>query len=106
MTEWTPRTREQTALRLASPDWKMASGLHVALVMGQIALPGTNVAELEAALEAMTVHKSQGSQFRHVFIGPDLDHVPGPKNLTRHLWYTGFTRAQQAVHVIRDQEAS
>lgn len=55
---------------------------------------------------AMTVHKSQGSQFRHVFIGPDLDHVPGPKNLTRHLWYTAFTRAQQAVHVIRDQEAS
>ena len=54
MTDWTPRTREQAALRLASPDWKMASGLHVALVMGQIALPGKNVAELEAALEAMT----------------------------------------------------
>jgi len=54
---------------------------------------------------AMTVHKSQGSQFRHVFIGPDLDHVPGPRKLSRHLWYTGFTRAQQAVHVIRDQEA-
>ena len=53
---------------------------------------------------AMTVHKSQGSQFRHVFIGPDLDHVPGPKSLTRNLWYTAFTRAQQAVHVIRDPE--
>ncbi len=54
MTDWTPRTREQAALRLANPDWKMASGLHVALVMGQIALPGKTVAELEAALEAMT----------------------------------------------------
>ena len=53
---------------------------------------------------AMTVHKSQGSQFRHVFIGPDLDQVPGPRNLTRHLWYTAFTRAQQAVHVIGDRE--
>ena len=55
---------------------------------------------------AMTVHKSQGSQFRHVFISPDLDHVPGPKNLLRHLWHSGFTRAQQAVHVIRDEEAA
>ena len=54
MTDWTPRTSEQTALRMASPDWKMASSLHVALVMGQMALPGKNTAELEAALDAMT----------------------------------------------------
>ena len=54
----------------------------------------------------MTVHKSQGSQFRQVFIGPDLDQVPGPRNLTRHLWYTAFTRAQQAVHVIADKGAA
>ena len=63
--------------------------------------------QIDALLQphwAMTVHKSQGSQFRHVFIGPDLDHVPGPKSLTRNLWYTAFTRAQQAVHVIRDPE--
>ncbi len=53
---------------------------------------------------AMTVHKSQGSQFRHVFIGPDLDHVPDPKSLTRNLWYTALTRAQVAVHVIGDRE--
>ena len=54
MTDWTPRTPEQAALRMASPDWKMASSLHVALVMGQMALPGKSVGELEAALEAMT----------------------------------------------------
>ena len=51
---------------------------------------------------AMTVHKAQGSQFRHVFISPDLDTAPGPKSMRRHLWYTGFTRSQQAVHLIAD----
>ena len=59
MTDWTPRTSEQTALRMASPDWKMANSLHVALVMGQMALPGKNIAELEAALEAMTPRRRE-----------------------------------------------
>lgn len=53
---------------------------------------------------AMTVHKSQGSQFRHIFISPDLDTAPGPKSMRRHLWYTGITRAQQAVHLIADTQ--
>jgi len=54
---------------------------------------------------AMTVHKSQGSQFRHVFVnGPDLDTAPGARSQRRHLWYTALTRAQQAVHLIADQE--
>jgi exodeoxyribonuclease-5 len=53
---------------------------------------------------AMTVHKSQGSQFRHVFISPDLDTAPGAKSMRRHLWYTALTRAQQAVHLIADTE--
>ena len=50
----------------------------------------------------MTVHKAQGSQFRHVFISPDLDTAPGPKSMRSHLWYTGFTRSQQDVHLIAD----
>ena len=53
---------------------------------------------------AMTVHKSQGSQFKNVFISPDLDTAPGAKSLRRHLWYTAFTRAQSAVHLVADQE--
>lgn len=54
---------------------------------------------------AMTVHKSQGSQFRHVFVnGPDLDTAPGARSQRRHLWYTAMTRAQQAVHLIADPE--
>jgi len=44
---------------MASPDWKMASSLHVALVMGQMALPGKNTAELEAALDAMTPRRRE-----------------------------------------------
>lgn len=52
---------------------------------------------------AMTVHKSQGSQFQHVFISPDLDTAPGAKSMRRHLWYTALTRAQRAVHVVADQ---
>jgi exodeoxyribonuclease V alpha subunit len=45
---------------------------------------------------AMTVHKSQGSEFDHVqLVLPDRD---GPL-LTRELFYTGFTRARKSVHV-------
>lgn len=53
---------------------------------------------------AMTVHKSQGSQFHNVFLSPDLDTAPGAKSMRRHLWYTAFTRAQQAVHLVADLE--
>ena len=53
---------------------------------------------------AMTVHKSQGSQFQNVFLSPDLDTAPGAKSMRRHLWYTGFTRAQQAIHLVADAE--
>lgn len=51
---------------------------------------------------ALTVHKSQGSQFRHVFISPDLDSTPDGVPLQRRLWYTAFTRAQQSVHLVAD----
>ena len=54
MTGRTPRTRKQTALRLASPDWNMASTLKIALHLGQMALPGKSAKDLEAAIKAMT----------------------------------------------------
>ena len=45
---------------------------------------------------AMTVHKSQGSEFDHVvLILPDKDYPL----LTRELIYTGLTRARQTVSV-------
>ncbi len=45
---------------------------------------------------AMTVHKSQGSEFEHVlFILPDRDYPV----LTRELIYTGITRARKGIEI-------
>ncbi|KHE15428.1 exonuclease V subunit alpha [Aeromonas hydrophila] len=44
---------------------------------------------------AMTIHKSQGSQFKRVIIA--LDKAP---NLDRTMCYTAITRAVQKVYVI------
>ncbi|MFN9088888.1 MAG: exodeoxyribonuclease V subunit alpha, partial [Gemmatimonadaceae bacterium] len=50
---------------------------------------------------AMTVHKSQGSEFDHVvLVLPDSD----TRVLTRELVYTGITRARRAVTVIATAE--
>jgi exodeoxyribonuclease V alpha subunit len=46
---------------------------------------------------AMTVHKSQGSEFEHVlFVLPDRDYPV----LTRELLYTGITRAKESVSIL------
>jgi exodeoxyribonuclease V alpha subunit len=45
---------------------------------------------------AMTVHKSQGSEFDHVLLMLPEQHVPV---LTRELVYTGITRARERVEV-------
>ena len=50
------------------------------------------LADVETAF-AMTVHKSQGSEFAHVMLVLPEDDVPV---LTRELVYTGLTRASQA----------
>ena len=52
--------------------------------------------------QAMTVHKSQGSQFARV----SLLLPPAESTLlTRELLYTGITRAQRHVHVLATEEA-
>ena len=54
------------------------------------------LAEVETAF-AMTVHKSQGSEFQHVvLVLPAEDSAV----LTRELVYTGITRAKQALTVV------
>ncbi|MBU6270983.1 MAG: exodeoxyribonuclease V subunit alpha [Betaproteobacteria bacterium] len=56
----------------------------------------TRLAEVETAF-AMTVHKSQGSEFAHVaLVLPEAD-VPV---LTRELVYTGITRARSAFTLV------
>jgi exodeoxyribonuclease V alpha subunit len=54
------------------------------------------------ALRAMTVHRSQGSQFNTVSVL-----LPGPESpiLTRELLYTAVTRAQQRVRLIATEDA-
>ena len=46
---------------------------------------------------ALTIHKSQGSEFDHVLLV-----LPDQMNpvLTRQLFYTGLTRARQSVHIL------
>jgi exodeoxyribonuclease V alpha subunit len=51
---------------------------------------------------AMTVHKSQGSEFEHVlFVLPESD----SRILTRELFYTAVTRAKSRLTVISTKEA-
>jgi exodeoxyribonuclease V alpha subunit len=53
-------------------------------------------------VHAMTIHKSQGSQFdRVVVVLPD----PGSPLLTRQLFYTAVTRARQGVTVVGSEAA-
>ena len=59
------------------------------------------LAEVETAF-AMTVHKSQGSEFEHVvLVLPDEDVAV----LTRELVYTGITRARRAFTLVAKQPA-
>jgi exodeoxyribonuclease V alpha subunit len=49
---------------------------------------------------AMTVHKSQGSQFNRVIVA-----MKDSRNLDRHLIYTAVTRAKQQVVFVGDKQA-
>jgi len=59
----------------------------------------SRLAEVETAF-AMTVHKSQGSEFEHVALVLPEEDVPV---LTRELIYTGITRASQAFTLVAKQ---
>jgi exodeoxyribonuclease V alpha subunit len=70
-------------------------------IAGGSAYPPSRLGDLET-LHAMTVHKSQGSQAREVTVL--LPPADSPL-LTRELFYTAVTRAQEAVTVIGSREA-
>lgn len=54
---------------------------------------------------ALTIHKSQGSTYRHVFLNPDVDgFTPNPSPVHNCLAYVGITRAAETLHVVADQE--
>ncbi len=63
-------------------------------------LPTSRLAEVESWW-AMTIHKSQGSEFRHVVVSLP---PPGSPILTRELLYTAITRARERVTIIADEQ--
>jgi exodeoxyribonuclease V alpha subunit len=68
---------------------------------GVRALPTTRLADITTA-HAMTVHRSQGSQFDAVTV---LLPEPDSRILTRELLYTAVTRARSTVRVVGTEEA-
>lgn len=61
------------------------------------------IGRLEPA-SALTVHKSQGSTFRNVFLHWDIDGWgSAPSAQQNQLAYVGITRAAESLHVIRDR---
>ena len=80
-----------------------AQGLRAAFTRGGEPVLFTTLQLREiTSVHAMTVHKSQGSQFRHVTLV--LPPVESPL-LTRELIYTAVTRASRGVEVIGSPEA-
>jgi exodeoxyribonuclease V alpha subunit len=79
-----------------------ARGLRVAFSNGQGGIHWVNPSRLDAveSVFAMTVHKSQGSEFAHVcLVLPDK----AVAVLTRELLYTGITRAKQHLTLVLPQ---
>ncbi|MEE2787708.1 MAG: exodeoxyribonuclease V subunit alpha [Myxococcota bacterium] len=76
-----------------------------AYVSGELNLVETlSVARLppHQTVFAMTIHKSQGSEFDHVMMVLPDGEVPS-RILTRELVYTGVTRAKSQVTILADQ---
>lgn len=81
----------------------VGGGLAAAIERGgaPLVVDPTALAEFQTAY-AMTIHRSQGSQYRGVSVI-----LPGPESplLTRQLLYTAITRAQQQVRIVGSAEA-
>jgi exodeoxyribonuclease V alpha subunit len=65
------------------------------------AMPTSRLADVSTA-HALTVHRSQGSQFDEVTV---LLPEPSSRILTRELLYTAVTRARRTVRVVGSEEA-
>ena len=59
------------------------------------------ILELDLAY-AISIHKSQGSEYKHVLIPMTMTQKP---TLTKNLFYTGFTRAKEIVELYGTREA-
>jgi exodeoxyribonuclease V alpha subunit len=77
--------------------------MEVALVSGEVLrrLAPSRLDRVETWW-AMTIHKSQGSEFRHAVVALPDHHSP---ILTRELLYTGVTRARERLTIVATSEA-
>jgi exodeoxyribonuclease V alpha subunit len=96
-------TRNDYNLKLMNGDVGLclpqANGLRVAFPDGQGGIYWVLPSRLDAveSVFAMTVHKSQGSEFEHVcLVLPDR----AVAVLTRELLYTGITRAKERLTLV------
>ena len=99
-------TRNDYALKLMNGDVGLclphSTGLRVAFPDGQGGIRWVQPSRLDAveSVFAMTVHKSQGSEFDHVcLVLPDQ----AVAVLTRELLYTGITRAKNRLTLVVPQ---
>jgi exodeoxyribonuclease V alpha subunit len=95
-------TRNDVNLKLMNGDVGLclptANGLRVAFVQaGRIGWVLPSRLDAVETVWAMTVHKSQGSEFAHVMLV--LPETPSPV-LTRELMYTGITRAKTRLTLV------
>jgi exodeoxyribonuclease V alpha subunit len=109
--EWYPGrpvmiTRNDYTMGLYTGDIGIAvqttDGLRVVFDRGGIrSFPPGSLGE-HTTVHAMTIHKSQGSQFTEVFVSLPAD---SSRLLTRELLYTAVTRASTSVTVVGDEPA-
>jgi len=105
-------TRNDRALGVFNGDVGMTlpafdpnAGLKVHFLDGD-ALRAVSVARLSQieTAYAMTVHKSQGSEFEHTLLV--LPSRAGSQLLSRELVYTGITRARKALSLVAETESA
>lgn len=100
-------TRNDPVARVANGDTGVVADLHGRRVLALDAGSGSPIPVPVARLDqvepwwAMTIHKSQGSEFRHVVVS--LPTVDSPV-LTRELLYTAVTRARTSVTLLADDD--
>lgn len=90
-----------TAVVCAGPDGGLVAAIDDGRSPEGRALPTSRLADVSTA-HAMTVHRSQGSQFAQVTV---LLPEAGSRILTRELLYTAVTRGRDLVRIVGTEEA-
>jgi exodeoxyribonuclease V alpha subunit len=93
---------------IAMPDEENEGLMKVWFVTEQNALRGVLPSRLPPhdTVYAMTIHKSQGSEFDHVYLClPRIETRSQARLLSRELLYTGLTRAKKSFNLYSDEQA-